>query len=126
MQRGPVSQPLHQSTQSIWQATSSDGGQTWNDYRKVCEVPGEVPCEPELIRSPDSRQLLCMMRENSRRLNSLMMLTDDEGRIWSEARELPASLTGDRHMSCYATDGRLVVVFRDRARNSPTYGHFVA
>ncbi len=126
VQRGPVSQPLNQSTQSVWQAVSSDGGLTWDDYRKVCEVPGAVPCEPELIRSPDSRQLLCLMRENSRRLNSLMMLTDDEGRNWSEARELPASLTGDRHMSCYAPDGRLVVVFRDRARNSPTYGHFVA
>ena len=126
MQRGPVSQPLKQSPQSIWQAISSDGGLSWNDYREVCKVPGAVPCEPELVRSPDGRQLLCLMRENSRRLNSLVMFTEDEGKTWSDARELPASLTGDRHMSCYAPDGRLVVVFRDRAPKSPTCGHFVA
>jgi len=126
MQRGPVNKPLDQSTQAVWQAVSSDGGLTWDNYRKVCEVPGAIPCEPELIHSPDGRQLACLMRENSRRLNSLVMFSDDEGTTWSDARELPASLTGDRHMSCYAPDGRLVVVFRDRARNNPTYGHFVA
>jgi len=111
---------------TVWQAVSSDGGLTWDDYRQVCAVPGADPCEPELIRSPDGRQLLCLMRENRRRFNSLMMTSDDEGRTWSKARELPVSLTGDRHMSCYGPDGRLVVVFRDRARNGPTYGHFVA
>jgi len=126
MQRGPEDKPLDQSTQAVWQAISSDGGLNWNDYRKVCEVPNAVPCEPEVIRSPDGRRLACLMRENSRRLNSLVMFSDDEGRKWSKARELPASLTGDRHMSCYAPDGRLVVVFRDRAVGNPTYGHYVA
>lgn len=125
-QRGPVSKPTNEKTQSVWQATSSDGGQTWADYRKVCEVSGAVPCEPELVRSPDGKQLLCLMRENSRRLNSLMMVSSDEGKSWSKAKELTASLTGDRHMSCYAPDGRLIVCFRDRAKGSPTAGHYVA
>jgi len=125
-QRGPASKPTNEKTQAIWQATSSDGGQTWTDYRKVCVVPDAVPCEPDLIRSPDGRQLLCLMRESSRRLNSLMMISDDEGKSWSKAKELTASLTGDRYMSCYAPDGRLVVVFRDRAKGSPTAGHYVA
>ena len=79
-----------------------------------------------MIRSPDGRQIACLMRENSRRLNSLVMFSDDEGTTWSDASELPASLTGDRHMSCYAPDGRLVVVFRDRALGGHTYGHYVA
>jgi hypothetical protein len=105
---------------------SVDGGLTWEDYRKVCEVPNAVPCEPDLIRSPDGRQLACLMRENSRRLRSLVMFSDNEGGSWTKARELPASLTGDRHMSCHAPDGRLVVVFRDRAVGSQTYGHYVA
>lgn len=126
MQRGPADKPLDQSTQAVWQAVSSDGGLAWEDYRKVCEVPGVVPCEPDLIRSPDGRQIACLMRENARRLNSLVMFSDDEGENWSQARELPASLTGDRHMSCYSPDGRLVVVFRDRATGGPTYGHYVA
>ena len=127
VQRGP--RPDLKSSRSpitVWQAVSSDGGLTWKDYRQVCGVDGADPCEPDLIRSPDGRQLLCLMRENRRRLNSLMMLSDDEGKTWSDARELTPSLTGDRHMSCYAPDGRLAVVFRERALDSPTYGHFVA
>ena len=128
VQRGP--QPdlaTSKSPITIWQAVSSDGGLTWQDYRQVCAVVGADPCEPDLIRSPDGRQLLCLMRENRRRFNSLMMLSDDESKTWSDLRrELPASLTGDRHMSCYAPDGRLVVVFRDRAERSPTRGHYVA
>ncbi len=125
MQRGPVNAPQNEKTQAVWQAVSSDGGLSWTDYRKVCEVPGAVPCEPDLVRSPDGRQIACLMRENARRLNSLVMFSDNEGENWSQARELPASLTGDRHMSCYAPDGRLVVVFRDRATGGPTYGHYV-
>lgn len=126
MQRGPADSELGESGMSIWQAISSDGGLTWNDYRKVCEVPGAEPCEPNLIRSPDGRQLASLLRENSRRLRSLVIFSDDEGKSWTSARELPAELTGDRHMSSYGPDGRLVVVFRDRAGTSPTYGHYVA
>jgi len=126
VQRGPNSGPgTSRSSQTIWQAVSSDGGLTWKDYRKVCEVSGADPCEPCLIRSPDGRQLLCLMRENRRRLNSLRMTSDDEGKTWSKARELTASLTGDRHMARYAPDGRLVVVFRDMAKVSCTRGSFV-
>ncbi len=120
-QSGREASPL-----AIWQAVSSNGGLTWEEIRKVCEVPGADPCEPELIRSPDGTQLLCLMRENRRRLNSLMMTSDDEGQSWSKAKELPGSLTGDRHIAGYAPDGRLVVVFRDQARESPTRGHYVA
>ncbi|MBN1420316.1 MAG: exo-alpha-sialidase [Planctomycetes bacterium] len=54
------------------------------------------------------------------------MTSDDEGETWTAARELPASLGGDRHLARYAPDGRLVVAFRDVAKGSPTYGDFVA
>ena len=112
-------------TPTVWQAISSDGGLTWRDYRQVCAVPGAWPCEPDLIRSPDGKQILCLMRENRRLLNSLKMVSNDEGRTWSKATEVTASLTGDRHMSCYGPDGRLVVVFRDMAKDSPTKGSYV-
>lgn len=36
------------------------------------------------------------------------------------------SLTGDRHVGVYTGDGRLVIAFRDQARGSTTYHHFVA
>ena len=42
------------------------------------------------------------------------MFSDDEGKTWSKPRELPITLTGDRHTCRYAPDGRLVIVFRGR------------
>ena len=119
-----------QSRYTVWQAISSDGGLTWDDYREVCGVPDADPCEPCLVRSPNGRQLLCLMRENSsvydNRLNSLMMTSDDEGKTWSKAKEVTGSLTGHRHVAAYAPDSRLVVAFRDMAKNSPNWGCYVA
>jgi len=129
---------------SVWQAASHDGGLTWGEVRMVCIVEGKDktvyknlkrgdnrnidgadPCEPSCVRSPDGKQLLLLMRENRRRMNSLYITSNDEGKTWSPPKELTASLTGDRHSPCYAPDGRLVVVMRDRTRKSPTKTHFV-
>ena len=49
----------------------------------------------------------------------------DEGATWSEPRELPAALTGDRHTGRYAPDGRLFLSFRDTTRESATKGDWV-
>ena len=38
----------------------------------------------------------------------------------------PFGLTGDRHVIKHAPDGRLVIAFRDMAKTSSTYGHYVA
>lgn len=111
---------------TVWQSSSSDGSLTWDQTKLICKVPGANPCEPAVIRSPSGKQLLCLMRENARWLNSLMIVSNDEGKTWSKPRELPASLTGDRHMPRYAPDGRLVVTFRDMAAETPTKGDFVA
>lgn len=111
---------------TIWQSVSSDGGLTWAPERMVGAFPGADLCEPAVVRSPDGRQLACLMRENRRIYNSFLMTSDDEGETWSTPVELPASLTGDRHMPRYAHDGRLVIAFRDKTHESPTQGDFVA
>lgn len=116
---------VEQKSNVIAQSYSDDGGLTWAPWRVVLDLPGLKPCEPELIRSPDGRQLLCLMRENVRRI-SLFMTSDDEGKTWSAARPLPAGLHGDRHIAKYLPDGRLVVCFRDSGASSPTQHHFVA
>lgn len=121
---GLVDERGDKTPRSIWQSASTDGGLTWGDSRIVCEVPGAYPCEPAVIRSPDGKQLLMLIRENTRKFNSLLITSDDEGETWSAPRELTASLTGDRHLMRYAPDGRMVVVFRDLAAG-PTKGHFV-
>jgi hypothetical protein len=111
---------------TVWQSISADGGLTWGAPRKACDLGIFSPCEPCLIRSPDARQILCLMRENTRTLNSVWMTSNDEGATWSAPHELPAELTGDRHKACYTPDGRLVIAMRDNASGSPTVGHFVA
>ncbi len=122
--RGP--QDRDRSPLALWQAISSDGGLTWTDERQVAAYPGASPCEPFVVRSPDGKQLAALARENARRFNSLLITSNDEGRTWSEPVELPAALTGDRHMGRYAPDGRLVICFRDTTLASPTKGDFVA
>lgn len=111
----------------IAQSLSADGGLAWSRWRVVVDLPGLKPCEPCVVRSPDGRQLLCLLRENATR-EALFMTSDDEGRTWSATRPLPPGLFGDRHMAHYAADGRLVVCFRDTggAFGSPTSTHFVA
>jgi hypothetical protein len=94
----------------IWQSASYDGGLSWGESKPVVDKAGAS--EPGVVRSSDGKQLLMLIRENSRRLNSLFSVSDDEGETWSEPRELPLALTGDRHLARYAPDGRLVVVFR--------------
>jgi len=110
----------------LWQSISADGGMTWQEETLVAEYPGGNPCEPFVVRSPDGKQLAALARENARRYNSLLVTSDDEGRTWSKPVELPAALTGDRHMGRYAPDGRLVICFRDTTHQSPTRGDFVA
>jgi hypothetical protein len=110
----------------IAQCTSADGGLTWTPFRVVLDLPELMPCEPCLVRSPDGKQLLCLMRENTRKAGALMMTSTDDGATWTESKPLPPGLFGDRHMAQFAADGRLVVTFRDTGKDSPTKNHFVA
>lgn len=110
----------------VLQTKTVDGGMTWSEPEVIADVEGKMPCEPFVFRSPDQKELCCLMRENSHKGRSLMMFSRDEGKTWSKPVDTPWGLTGDRHMGVYTRDGRLVIAFRDRALNSPTLGHFVA
>jgi len=110
--------------QFVVQSESRDGGLTWSKERRILEIPARWG-QPAVIRSPDGRQLLMLLRENSRKHHSLYSLSDDDAQTWSEPRELPAALTGDRHVLKYLPDGRLFAAFRDMAKTSATYGHYV-
>jgi hypothetical protein len=89
-------------------------------------LPDASLCEPGALRSPDGRQIAVLLRENSRKYNSFVIFSNDEGLTWSEPKELPAALTGDRHTAKYAPDGRLFISFRDTTHVSPTKGDWVA
>lgn len=113
-------------TMTLYRSYSRDGGVHWSDPEGIFSADSIHLCEPGLVRSPDGRQLAMLLRENTRTHNSYVMFSDDEGDHWSAPRELPAALTGDRHTAKYAPDGRLLISFRDMARNSPTFGDWVA
>lgn len=110
----------------VTQSESTDGGLTWSPWRVLVDLGDLKPCEPEVVRSPDGKQLLCMMRENVRSEPAHFITSDDEGKTWSEVKALPPGLHGDRHKAVYAKDGRLVICFRDMGKDSPTRTHFVA
>lgn len=122
----PAFRPQDGKAFHVYQIRSQDGGLTWGPPQAVATHPRAHLCEPGLLRSPDGKQLLCLMRENSRQFNSFYMTSEDEGLTWSTPQQLPAGLTGDRHTGTYAEDGRLVLSFRDTARRSPTQGDWVA
>jgi len=111
---------------TVYKTLSSDGGLTWSEPEAILSDPNLDLCEPGLIRSPDGDQIAVLLRENSRKSNSHLIISNDEGQTWSAPKKLPAALTGDRHVGKYAPDGRLFISFRDMAADSPTKGDWVA
>lgn len=112
---------------------TEDGGVTWSAPRVV--FPGKRDlhlCEAGIVRSPDGKSIALLLRENSRNHGSQIMISKDEGKTWSEPKELPAALAGDRHQSITLPDGRLLIQFRDAGPGkkpgffeSPTAGDWV-
>lgn len=85
-------------------------------YREIEEKSSM--CEVEVIRSDMGKgdELCLITRSNSKNINSLISFSQDEGKTWSEPREVPAALNGERHKAEYTPDGRLVISFRSIER----------
>ena len=111
---------------TLFQIESADAGRTWSSPRMLWKQSDIHLCEPGVIRSPDGSELAMLLRENRRARNSHVMFSRDEAATWTDPRELPLALTGDRHTAKYAPDGRLLISFRDTAKDSPTQGDWVA
>jgi BNR repeat-like domain len=105
---------------------SADGGLTWSAPRELWNGSEIHLCEPGCVRSPDGKKLALLLRENRRKQQSHVMLSEDEGAHWSAPRELDPALSGDRHTARYASDGRLLVTFRDMRAGSATKGDWIA
>lgn len=97
---------------TLYKTLSTDGGLTWKQPEVIFSSSEIHLCEPGVIRSPDGKQLAVLLRENRRVKNSHIIFSNDEGKTWSEPRELPITLTGDRHTGKYGPDGRLFISFR--------------
>lgn len=115
-----------QRVMTLYKTFSTDGGLTWSDPEAIFASSEVHLCEPGAVRSPGGKQLAVLLRENLRKKNSHIIFSNDEGQTWSEPREVPGALTGDRHTGVYAPDGRLFISFRDTTLESPTKGDWVA
>jgi hypothetical protein len=111
---------------TLFKTFSTDGGLTWSEPEAILKRGDVHLCEPGAIRSPDGKEIAVLLRENRRVRNSFVIFSRDEGKTWTEPRELPGALTGDRHTAQYAPDGRLFISFRDMCHESPTRGDWVA
>lgn len=118
-------------TFKLYKTLSTDGGLSWSFPEVVYQSSDIYLCEPGCIRSPDGKRLAVLLRENTRRKNSHVIFSDDEGQTWSHPREVPLALTGDRHTGKYGPDGRLLISFRCNSPESkrdarPFEGDWVA
>lgn len=114
------------SSMTLYKTTSANGGRTWSLPEAFFSADTVHLCEPGLVRSPSGSQLAILLRENTRTHRSFIMFSDDEGEHWTSPRELPLTLTGDRHTAKYAPDGRLLISFRHMDRSASSYGDWVA
>ena len=94
----------------------SEPTQYFSEYKKM-ENSSNM-CEVEVIRSDNGLgdELCLLTRSNSKKINSLISFSEDEGETWSEPRQVPASLSGERHKAEYI-DGRLFITFRSIERD---------
>lgn len=76
-------------------------------------------CEVEVIRSGfgEENELCLICRSNSKKHNSLISFSTDEGETWSEPSYVPPALNGERHKADYLPDGRLFITFRSIERD---------
>ncbi len=75
-------------------------------------------CEVEVIRSENGTgdELCLLARSNTKKMNSLIAFSHDEGATWSEPQTVPAALNGERHKAEWLPDGRLFITFRSIER----------
>lgn len=86
-------------------------------------------CEAGAVLSPDGKSMALLFRPQNKKTNAMISFSNDRGLTWSDPKELPGSLTGERHTAKYTPEGRLVVLFRDYSPlnpANPSHGDWVA
>lgn len=85
---------------------------------QILKAKATKACEVLVFRNEQGDgNVLCMItRSETRLINSLMAFSYDEGQTWTQLKEVPAELNGQRHKAVYDGD-RLFITFRSVERN---------
>lgn len=98
----------------------------WENPKIIVSHDEAYLAEAGICISPDGNQLLLLMRDNTRKFNSFISMSEDDGNHWTKPIEANKTITGDRHILKYTTDGRVICVFRDSNSKSKTHGDWIA
>ena len=100
-----------------------DGNMHWSAPEKFLAAHRDIEksaqmCEIEIIRSEKGQgdELCLISRSQSKKINSMIAFSYDEGKTWTEPKEAPSALNGERHKAEYTSDGRLFITFRSIER----------
>lgn len=103
-----------------------DGNEQWSTPERLLAEHNDIEkyaglCEIEVIRSPKGDQLALLARAQHKKTNAMIAFSNDEGKTWTEPREMQGSLMGERHKAEYdPVSGRLLITFREINRRSAT------
>lgn len=110
-----------------------DGKECWSKPEWLLQEYDEIEkyaglCEIEIIRSPDGSELALLARAQHKRTNAMVAFSRDEGKTWTEPRELPDTLMGERHKAEYdPISGRLLITYREiRRRDKSNHDDWIA
>ena len=104
-----------------------DNKPVWSEPVRLLEKHRELEekygmCEIEIIRNPENDCLILIARANNRVSNSVICYSYDEGESWTQPKELPNCLTGDRHKAEYdPVSGKVIISFRQYLSNGDKF-----
>lgn len=89
-----------------------DGGLTWEKPFEVAEKKGCCFLLPTVFRSPDGKELCCLVADCWRGGAPWASFSADEGKTWSSPVQIDGMLAGAEHSVGVLDNGRIVVAFR--------------
>lgn len=104
-----------------------DNKPVWSEPVRLLEKHRELEekygmCEIEIIRNPENDCLILIARANNRVSNSVICYSYDEGESWTQPKELPNCLTGDRHKAEYdPVSSKVIISFRQYLSNGDKF-----
>ncbi|MBO4709617.1 MAG: exo-alpha-sialidase [Kiritimatiellae bacterium] len=91
-----------------------DGGLTWEKPFPVAEKQGRSFFMPTVFRSPDGKELCCLVAD-LKQATAWANFSADEGKTWSEPVQASDCISGLEHSVGVLADGSIVVAFHKGA-----------